>query len=199
MKNVMLIGALLASSALCAQNSTDWNTNYFVDEFGDETGQSYKSYLTDSGNFSNSATSRSELTAVVIFKEDGDRYMKFKLYEYGRGAEESLTYSSAEYGFITMKDENGVKYGVPAQAYKEGGLYIWDNTISGESKSMIKYLREQGFVVYDSGKEFLDFITSTNMIFTVLVESSQFSEYGSSKYVFKFPGLNTNTETVVSN
>ena len=58
--------------------NAQWETKYFVDDFGDPTEESYKTF-TVVGKFSNSATLNSE--CIFIFIDNGE-YLKIEVYEY---------------------------------------------------------------------------------------------------------------------
>lgn len=180
----MLVAAFAVGSLSYGQN---WEKNFYVDDFGDATDKFYHSYLTEEGKFSNSATSNSKLTAVLILDGEGNS-VKIKLYEYGRGADESLVYESS-FGYLMLKDDSDKKYIVPAFALKDGGVYI-SNTIEWRNGiDMKKLFEKEGYIVFDNGSQFLDLIKNSTSLFTVRILQETFSEYGNSKYLFRFKGL----------
>ena len=77
MKKVLLVlVAVLAFGTVNAQ----WKKNFYVDDFGDKTTDSYDSMMS-SGTFSNSATQDSKALYVFI---KSDTSITIKVYEYER-------------------------------------------------------------------------------------------------------------------
>lgn len=79
-----------------------WEKKYYVDEFGDETSSSYY-VATFDGTFSNSATTNSELTAIV-FLDSISNLTSFRLIEYGWS---KATFLSSETITLKTKDASG--------------------------------------------------------------------------------------------
>ncbi|MDY5810199.1 MAG: FMN-binding protein [Coriobacteriales bacterium] len=97
-----------------------WNIRYFVDEFDRPTDDGYVIALTKDGYFSNSATTRSDLTAQVMFEPLASDvwYMQIFLYEYNRsqvlGSWKTVTYD------VTILDGNGEKHHFTATLPEDG-------------------------------------------------------------------------------
>ena len=92
--------------------SKTWAMGEYVDEFKRPTGKKYL-YTTVTGEFSNSATTNSELTAKLLITSDDKVYIR--LYEYGN---RPAGYGCV-YHHITMLDTNNNKY--PLGGYMSGG------------------------------------------------------------------------------
>jgi hypothetical protein len=62
-KTILTLGMMLL---IASTNYSQWTENYYVDDFGDKTEESYKQ-LTAYGTFSNSATQDSKLIGSFIW------------------------------------------------------------------------------------------------------------------------------------
>ena len=82
MKKLLLIIAILTIGSANAQ----WKKNFYVDEFGEKTGESYE-YLQAFGTFSNSATQNSKAKYDFIKSEDS---VIINVYEYERSLATSI-------------------------------------------------------------------------------------------------------------
>lgn len=74
-KITMLVMMVMMVFSLSAQ----WETGYFVDDFGDQTDKSYEKMIVK-GSFSNSATSNSSCSYIIV-KQDSSLYIKVREYE----------------------------------------------------------------------------------------------------------------------
>lgn len=91
-----------ASEADETEEASDWEIDYYVDDFGDPTDTAYiRGIFT--GTFSNTATSSSDLT-VVVFYDPEDSVFSFRLLEYDRV---KATYSASEEDAIEFKIKTG--------------------------------------------------------------------------------------------
>tara|TARA_Y100001968_G_scaffold314705_1_gene340416 strand:- start:588 stop:884 length:297 start_codon:yes stop_codon:yes gene_type:complete len=79
--------------------NANWESNYFVDEFGDLTKDPYISTI-QYGGFSNSATTNSMLKVKFIIKKDD---VAIQLYEYGGTTPVKTSGSSKECRYRWMR------------------------------------------------------------------------------------------------
>ena len=146
----------------CEKNFGAWELGEFVDEFKQPTGEKYISTQV-SGTFSNSATTNSNLIAILqVTSED----VAIMLWEYGSHSVK-CSYKWDEYS-ITMMDANGNKY------YLNGTMYSGSSRIyfeESDESTVINALNQTGSVSFYI---VLSDITTTNYLFTV--ECSNFKE-----------------------
>ena len=112
--------AFILGTLLSLNTFGQWETQYYVDEFGDKTEDSYKTLIAE-GTFSNSATHNSKLLGGFIWDEEGQT-MAIRLLEYGRSLATTI-----ESTFITVKIKNpkGEVYTIKRVFYsKTGSLYF---------------------------------------------------------------------------
>jgi hypothetical protein len=120
MKKVLVLSALLLSLTLSAQ----WQTGYFVDEFGDSTNESYKSLIAQ-GTFSNSATTNSKATYKFVHNEN-EKTVILKVFEYGRSLARSI---DSEFVSVKIKTPSGnVKVIKSVMFAKTGVLFFYKKT-----------------------------------------------------------------------
>lgn len=106
----VLPGTKTYTCSICGDTYTEtipkieskWEKQYYVDEFGDKTSNSYYVASFD-GTFSNSATTNSELTAIVFLDSTSD-LVSFRLIEYGWS---KATFLSSETITLKTKDSSG--------------------------------------------------------------------------------------------
>jgi hypothetical protein len=101
MNKLFFVVILSLISNLCIGQ---WTKQFFVDEFGDTTKQTYLGQKC-LGTFSNSATTDSELTAylVVYYQTPGDYlWLRFELFEYNN---HKIT-NREQYGVLKIKTAN---------------------------------------------------------------------------------------------
>jgi hypothetical protein len=114
MKKVLLV--LLVMLAFGTVNA-QWKKNFYVDDFGDKTTDSYDS-MTASGTFSNSATQDSKALYVFI---KSDKTITIKVYEY----ESNLaTSTSGTFEQVKIKTPSGVVVIDEAFFTKQGSLFF---------------------------------------------------------------------------
>ncbi len=119
-----------------------WSFQYYVDEFGDKTNESYISYTDYNGTFSNSATSGSKLiTKLIVSYSIGDTIptFRFDLYEYGRGPSVGKQIGESTYT-LNIKLSNST-----SQSYD---LYPGENSLyirfqSKDAESFFKHLKKE--------------------------------------------------------
>ena len=135
-----------------------WEKVELQDDFGDKTGK----FITRTfarGTFSNSATTNSKLIAKI--NHDGE-WVFISLYEYERTPEAKLVYEPS-YGNVLVKFENGESEMFEVLAFKSGGVGA------------------------KAGSKFYDLLTNGNaQKIKLLIRQSNFSNYGSSSYLFEF-------------
>ena len=149
--------ALTLLTLLSLNTFAQWETQYYVDEFGDKTEDSYKTLIAE-GTFSNSATQNSKLLGGFIWDEEGQT-MAIRLLEYGRSLATTI-----ESTFIRVKIKNpkGEVYTIKRVFYaKSGSLYFSEKRY----KELMKVLKDKG---------------EYTMVF------SYYSSYSTSSYKLKF-------------
>ena len=148
---------VFAFSIVIAEDSTDeygiWNIDEFVDEFDMPAGVYYIDSDPLYGKFSNSATTNSDVTAILFCEKFSDTqkpFIKFKMYEYDSYLVKNA-YSSAKIYDIIMMDGAGVKHNLT-------GIMLSHNSALGiaddeEIATVINALKEGGtvrFAIVDS-------------------------------------------------
>jgi len=105
----------------------DWIFKYYVDEFNDETEDSYITYKTFiNGKFSNSATTNSDLKVEIIADSFND--ITITLYEYGRSKVKNSSSRNVDKYSITIKTSDGEKHNLTGTMYCGGDrIFIDDN------------------------------------------------------------------------
>ena len=99
-KTVTAIVLFAINTFLCFTAEAQWETKYYVDDFGDPTEQKYESMIAK-GFFNNSATTKSE--AVYSFVKD-DNSLLIKVYEYGRRLASSI---ESTFEVVKVKQPSG--------------------------------------------------------------------------------------------
>jgi hypothetical protein len=117
MKKLLLLSGLLLSLMSNAQ----WDTHYYVDEFGDRTDNSYDSFVAE-GTFSNSATRNSKALYKFMHNKK-DATVTIRVYEYARHLATDI-----ESSFITIKIKTPSKEVVEIKSVmfsKTGDIYFY--------------------------------------------------------------------------
>jgi hypothetical protein len=128
MKNLLLLSALLLSLTLNAQ----WETNYFVDDFGDKTEKGYESIMAE-GTFSNSATSGSKASYKFIH-DKGDKTVTLKVLEYGRSL---ATSTDSVFTIVKIKTPSGEIVKIKSVMFsKTGVLFFYKKSYDELLKTM---------------------------------------------------------------
>ena len=148
---------LTIATFLSINTFAQWETKYYLDDFGDPTEQSYK-VMVSKGTFSNSATENSELSGVFIWDEK-DENLTIKVYEYNRSL---ATKIEAKFISVLIKDAKGEVHTIKRVFFLKGGMVYF-------SKKTYKQLMG----VFNQKGKF-------TMIFTY------YSTYSSSRYKLKF-------------
>ena len=139
----------------------EWDVVETVDDFGDKTGEKVARYFSE-GKFSNSATSGEDMIVKIVdygIGEDGSGQAAIDFFEYKK-TQAVLAYST-EKGVMKVKLPDGSVESFSCYALKSGGIVFWDK----EYEALMSLI--------NNGK-------SEKMRF--VVSSSDFSEYGGSKY-----------------
>lgn len=99
-----------------------WETEYYVDDFGEPTGESFQ-YFDVVGVFSNSATTNSDC-GFLIKHDEGDNY-SVSIYPYNRTTRESWINSS--YQTVMLKTPSGEVKDIKSFCYKKGMVLFSDD------------------------------------------------------------------------
>lgn len=153
MRNLIFTTIVLLSINTFAQ----WETKYFVDDFGDPTKDSYKVMVAE-GTFSNSATENSKLNGVFVWEEASES-LYIKVYEYGRSLARNI---ESKYTYVLIKDPAGKVHTIKNVLFSKSGMVFF-------SKKRYEQLME----IFNQKGEF-------TMIF------KYHSTYSSSRYKLKF-------------
>lgn len=120
----------------CGENLSDWFVGEYTDEFDMPTGKKYIAIYGTDGEFSNSATSDSDLTAVLQI--DGDN-IGIMLWEYGRSLVKGV-YDSTSYS-ITILDANGTRHNFTGTMTKGNTRVYFKST---DRAKIINILKQEG-------------------------------------------------------
>ena len=85
------------------KTKSDWKVGHYVDDFGDETSDAYV-VGTFYGQFSNSATTDSDLIALVYLDKDRNGIVQIRLLEYGTHKATALSFEKVT---LKIKSESG--------------------------------------------------------------------------------------------
>jgi len=162
-KSILFLLLSLFVSTLSAQglNYDSWAIVETVDDFGDKTGESVARYFSQ-GKFSNSATTGQEMIFKLVDygKDDkGEGTSQIDLFEYNKNP--ARIGLDTKLGSMKCKMPDGTVKSYKIYAMKSGGLGLW-----GENYDLF-------YELINNGKgEKVKFV----------IDESDFSEYGSSKY-----------------
>ena len=112
-KTITTAIALILTLSINAQ----WETKNYVDEFGDDTEQTYKSLVSE-GTFSNSATINSDLIGNFTWDEEQEMFY-ITLYEYGS---KKATQIASRFVYVKIKDNDSKVHKLKAFFSKDGIL-----------------------------------------------------------------------------
>ena len=148
-------------SAPAAEGS--WAVDYYVDDFDQPTDKWYIS--TDNsveGNFSNSATTKSQLNAQIAVDKDeetgGDRVAIF-LWEYGRTMVKNSSEQTVDEYNIIMRTADGSDHDLTGTMYCGGDRLFIDDSYVGD---VIAALKESGTVSFRTTSTYLFSIETSN-------------------------------------
>lgn len=125
-----------------------WLLNYFINDFGEKTNEKYLS-LVGHGFFSNSATTNSKLSAILIVSKN--KYM-IRLVEYDsyvvKDSEDCIfkikdsdgfiyedSFNNSKDGFLTCSSYGDLKFSKFSDLLRKGGNIIFSGTMGHYSKS----------------------------------------------------------------
>lgn len=166
---------------------SNWKIMYYVDEFGDPSSDGY--IVGDfTGNFSNSATTNSDLRALVYIHPStvGSGYnISFRLAEYGNHV---ATYTKYDLLNLSYKI-NGEVYGVELMGTTPNGdLYLFDY-YAYEDDSLAAYNKTDRKTAFDTFFNTLKENTGEiSCLITIGDMNSIYSSVGGSTYRFKIEG-----------
>tara|TARA_R110002110_G_scaffold171114_8_gene373392 strand:+ start:1126 stop:1590 length:465 start_codon:yes stop_codon:yes gene_type:complete len=112
---------LFASMMLSVTAYSQWKTDTYVDDFGEETGEEFQYFHVD-GIFSNSATTNSTC-GFFLKHSDGELY-SVTIYPYNRDVRERWTEST--YQDIKLKTPSGEVKTIAGFCYKKGLVLFSD-------------------------------------------------------------------------
>ena len=140
MKQLFLSIALAMTGVSYAQ----WNTEYYVDEFGEKTNETFY-YFDAVGVFSNSATTNSDC-GFFVKRDDDEGSYTISIYPYNRDSRESWT--SSTFQDIKLKKPSGDVETLSGFCYKKGQVLFSEEDYpilkdaisqSGEYTFLLKY------------------------------------------------------------
>jgi len=115
MKNAIILLVLSVTMTMNAQ----WTKNFYVDDFGDATTDSYESFITG-GTFSNSATQNSKASYKFIRNDDS---IVINVYRYGSSL---ATSTKATFEDLKVKQPDGTIVVLKSVFFSKGG-YLYFN------------------------------------------------------------------------
>tara|TARA_R100001440_G_scaffold39562_2_gene59040 strand:- start:3979 stop:4446 length:468 start_codon:yes stop_codon:yes gene_type:complete len=118
MKQLILYASMMLTLTTLAQ----WETEYYVDDFGDKTGESFE-YFDAVGVFSNSATTNSPC-GFLIKHDEGDNY-SVSIYPYNRTTRERWINNS--YQTVMIKIPSGEIREIKCFCYNKGMVLFSDD------------------------------------------------------------------------
>ncbi len=155
-------------SAPAAEGS--WAVDYYVDDFDQPTDKWYIS--TDNsveGNFSNSATTKSQLNAQIAVDKDeetgGDRVAIF-LWEYGRTMVKNSSEQTVDEYNIIMRTADGSDHDLTGTMYCGGDRLFIDDSYVGDVIAALKESGTVSFRIVDANR------TTSTYLFSI--ETSNF-------------------------
>lgn len=167
--------------------NTDWEINYYVDEFGDKTDNNY-ALGSFTGTFANSATYSSDLSVYVYYTErfNDSGTFQFRLLKYDTYP---VTYTSSDLFLLKLKIDNEV-YEVQLSAFPPSG----DLTLSHGTNDLDKTL--QMYMRTDSRKDVIKALKAAMVegktVSCVILHSNDARDFiigkSRSKYNFKMNG-----------
>lgn len=131
-----------------------WDLKAYKDEFGEESDEKYLT-LRGGGTFSNSATTGSEMSAILFIDKDGD--FSFRLIEYSS----SIVKSDDSYSYH-IKDSEGEVYDMKLyNSYSSGQMY----SFKSEDVATMSRILNKGGVITVSVKELNAYGTPDTYLF----------------------------------
>jgi hypothetical protein len=118
MKQLILCASMMLTLTTLAQ----WETEYYVDDFGEPTGETFE-YFDELGVFSNSATTNSECAYFVKHDKNSENF-SISIYPYNSKSKES--WISSTFQEAKIKNPSGDVVIVKAFCYKKGQVIFSD-------------------------------------------------------------------------
>ena len=141
-----------------------WELDYYVDDFQQPTDESYLCSKTFSGQFSNSATTKSRLDVDVLVDKEK---ISFVLYEYGYyQVKNSSSYYEDEYN-ITMRLKNGKEYKFSGAVYCGGDRIIIDENYNSTVVKALSQKENSPVAFYIEHAKY----TTTKYLFSVTCDN----------------------------
>ena len=141
---IVLVLMLAATGAMADQYFGSWTLKAFVDEFDLPTNDYYAVTTTKNGHFSNSATNRSDLTAVVFFQNWSDTktaFVKIRLFEYGNNRVSNNSSKNRAYYDVLVMDTAGNKISMTGFIPTQGTeLAFYTFTANDDNAKLVKIL-----------------------------------------------------------
>jgi hypothetical protein len=126
MKKLLLVLAVITSLTTSAQ----WKQGYYVDEFGDKTGDTFMS-IKAIGTFTNSATQNSKCTYFFI---DSDNAMTVDVKEYGSSMATSTNWTPE---IVKIKTPSGEVKTVKNVFFSRSGSLVFRDKKYNQLKSIL--------------------------------------------------------------
>lgn len=133
-----------------------WTLKYYKDEFGEYGDEKYL-VLRGNGVFSNSATTNSEMSAILFVDKDG---VSMRLIEY-----KSSVVKDDDSFNLKIKDANGEVTNYSLYNSKSGYIYFTNSSYFGNNADKIRKLLDQEGIIRCSGKMY-DSYSSSSYTFT---------------------------------
>lgn len=133
-----------------------WTLKYYKDEFGEYGDEKYL-VLRGNGVFSNSATTNSEMSAILFVDKDG---VSMRLIEY-----KSSVVKDDDSFDLKIKDANGEVTNYSLYNSKSGYIYFTNSSYFGNNADKIRKLLDQEGIIRCSGKMY-DSYSSSSYTFT---------------------------------
>lgn len=154
-----------------------WAVNYYVDDFDQPTDQWYITTNNSvEGNFSNSATTKSQLNAQIAVDKDeetgGDRVAIF-LWEYGRTMVKNSSEQTVDEYNIIMRTADGSDHDLTGTMYCGGDRLFIDDSYVGDVIAALKESGTVSFRIVDANR------TTSTYLFSI--ETSNFGSVYDSK------------------
>lgn len=133
---MMILGCNLA---LADERYGNWQVKAFVDEFDLPTNE-YYAVTSVEGHFSNSATSKSKLGAVLFFMNWSDThtaYIEIRLFEYGNTRVSNYSSKNTEYYDVLVMDTEGNKVSLTGRIPPQDTDMIFYNFSSNDDNAKL--------------------------------------------------------------
>ena len=156
-QKIGIASLLFVFNFLCFTADAQWKKNFYVDDFGDKTDQSYES-LSAEGTFSNSATQNSKATYTFI-KDDAS--VLVNVYEYGRSLATDIDHT---FETVKIKQPSGSVVTIERVFFTKGGkLYFSEKTYT----ELLETIKDSGkyTMIFDRSGDYSS--SNYKIIFTI--------------------------------